>query len=177
MEKSYLERQADYKRKKPYLEHHEHRTEQFDDAWNKYPKPKQPHKNRSYEEHYKMPSETPISPAKLEKMFWEVLVHLNWRKYKAEVSDTSKLKDSYQLMLVCPDCNKIIDTQQSHTVTLIKVTNMGSSLQIEERIKRHKASSQECKATEYNEDGEAISEVALEARVEALPKEESPTKR
>jgi len=164
MEKSYLERQADYKRKKPYPEHHEHRKEQFD-AYR--PEPKQPHKNKPYEEHYKMPSETPMSPAQLERMFWEVLVHLNWRKYKAEVSDTSKLKDSYQLMLVCPDCNKIIDTQQSHTVTLIKVTNMGSPLQIEERIKRHKASSQECKATEYNEDGEAISEVALEAIVEA----------
>jgi hypothetical protein len=166
MKKSYLEQEADYKRQKQFSNGY-----RDDYGWPEPTKPKpyqKPYdKNKPYEEHYKSPSETPMSPAQLERLFWEVLVHLNWRKYKAEVSDTSKLKDSYQLMLVCPDCNKIIDTQQSHTVTLIKVKNMSSSLQIEERIKRHKASSQECTATEYNENGEAISEVALEAIVEA----------
>lgn len=105
------------------------------------------------------PNETPLTEAELDYFFWKTLVHLGWRKSYNSPSD------SYQLMLVCTECDKAILSQQSHTTTLAKARKMGDKVKVNADKQDHKA---RCKPLEYDEDGNLI-EAVSEATPEGLP--------
>jgi hypothetical protein len=101
-------------------------------------------------------NETPLTESELDYFFWKTLIPLGWRKNQGE-----RLAESYQLMLVCEECDRAIVSQQSHTITLGKAKKMSDKVKVNEDKKTHKA---KCKPLEYDEDGNLV-----EAIPEATP--------
>ena len=118
--------------------------------------------------------ELPLIAEEVDSFFWDKLVHLGWRinsQYINTFEDqvlNPPLK-SVQFLYLCPDCGKSLHSQQAHLVTPSKARAMIDTNWLAIVVKKHKATSKGCVAPEYDENGEAISEV--------LPKAESPTKR
>lgn len=143
---------------KSYFKHEmSHTAKQVTSSYEKlYNKPQQ------FESHMNstLDSDLTLNAKDVERIFWEKLVKVGWRINKYNPDEK---RHSYQLMLVCSDCNKIIDTQQSHTLTTSKIRVMTDKITIKRKITEHKATNKGCKPQEYDENGEVISKVELEA--------------
>ena len=107
----------------------------------------------------------------IDYFFWDKLVQLGWRiNTEFPLSDKKVSLKSVQFLFLCPDCDKALHSQQSHTITFSKAKTMTDVLWLKSLVTLHKVDSKKgCYPAEYDENGEVISE--------ALPKAESPTKR
>jgi hypothetical protein len=146
--------------KPSYLDHlKEEKKQNFKSIAKSYAKPKQ----FEVEDHHKpfLDSDTTLNASQVEKLFWSKLVHIGWRIN--HYNPPLEKGDSYQLMLVCPDCDKVIDTQQSHTITRSKINAMTDQVLVLRKTSRHKETNKGCVPKEYDENGDAVSKVSLEA--------------
>jgi hypothetical protein len=150
--KSYLEKAKQYQKEKQY-----HET-----LYNKHEKPKyhQPELPFEGEKWLHEPEGEPLSDSEVEALFWSKLVQLGWRLNKVE---NDKLK-AIQLMFICRDCGKGLNSQQSHTVTPSRARAMVDVQWLSRVIQKHKTDNLNgCKPLKYDENGEAIAEAIPKA--------------
>jgi hypothetical protein len=84
-----------------------------------------------------------LSKDEVEKIFWNQLVNLGWRKTDIFADSKGPLT---QFVLVCEDCDKSLDSVMANSLTKRKVESMTSANEIGKRIMEHKASAKGCKA-------------------------------
>jgi hypothetical protein len=105
-------------------------------------------------------AEKPLSESYVDQLFWNKLVQLGWRFNDQQRIDRLK---STQLMFVCPDCDKGLHSQQSHTITPARAKAMLDTHWLKRIVQKHKEDTTRGCHPEYDENGEAIAEAILKA--------------